>query len=183
MSKRKGNCNVIKLYDQSRDGSNLIGTFQIITDPASQGWLSHQSLDYLTFRIIFPTFGSTFQINLLNQPFELTYAISLFIKLAAPLAYGTSLPLTNVRMWESTSTYGGIYNSDSWLFCRSPTRQGVKCIIFEHPLVVVWMKALLDAAKTSPLCERQLCLQESQNNENDEGLLVVDQWPPGLMST
>ncbi len=32
------------------------------------------------------------------------------------------------------------------------------------------MKALLDAARTSPLCERQLRLQESQNDENDEGL-------------
>ncbi len=32
------------------------------------------------------------------------------------------------------------------------------------------MKALLDAARTSPLCGRQLRLQESQNDENDEGL-------------
>ncbi len=32
------------------------------------------------------------------------------------------------------------------------------------------MKALLDVARTSPLCERQLRLQESQNDENDKGL-------------
>ncbi len=32
------------------------------------------------------------------------------------------------------------------------------------------MKALLDAARTSPLCECQLRLQESQNDENDKGL-------------
>ncbi len=73
------------------------GQFQIITDPASRGWLSHQSLDYLIFQINLPTFGSTFRINLLNQPFESIYAINLFIKLAAPLACGILLPLTNVR--------------------------------------------------------------------------------------
>ncbi len=32
------------------------------------------------------------------------------------------------------------------------------------------MKALLNAVKTSPLYERQLCLQENQNDENDKGL-------------
>ncbi len=46
----------------------------------------------------------------------------------------------------------------------------MKCITLEYPLVAVWMKALLDAARTSPLCKRQLRLQESQNNENDKGL-------------
>ncbi len=34
----------------------------------------------------------TFQINLLNQLFELTYAINLFIELAVPLAYDMLLP-------------------------------------------------------------------------------------------
>ncbi len=38
----------------------------------------------------------TFQINLSNQPFESIYAINLLIKSAAPLACGTSLPLTNI---------------------------------------------------------------------------------------
>ncbi len=69
------------------------GQFQIITDLAPRGWLSHQSPDYLTFQIILPTFGSTFWINLLNQ---LTQS-SLLIKSAAPLAYDTSLPQTYVR--------------------------------------------------------------------------------------
>ncbi len=159
------------------------GQFQIISDPASQSWLSHQSPDYLTFRNIFLTFGSTFRINLLNQPFESTYAISLLIDLAAPLACNTSLPLTNVRTWESTPTYWGMYDSDSWSSCRSPAYWGMKRITLKYPLVAVWMKVLLDAARTSPLCERQLRLQESQNNENDKGLLVVDRWPRGLMST
>ncbi len=45
------------------------------------------------------------------------------------------------------------------------------------------MEALLDAAKTSLLCGRQLCLQKCQSyDENDKGLLIVDQWPPGLTS-
>ncbi len=46
----------------------------------------------------------------------------------------------------------------------------MKHITLEHSLVAVWMKALLDVARTSLLCERQLCLHESQNNENDKGL-------------
>ncbi len=73
------------------------GQFQIITNPASRGWLSHQLPDYLIFRINLPTFGSNFWINLSNQPFESTYAINLLIELAAPLACDTSLFLTNVR--------------------------------------------------------------------------------------
>ncbi len=48
------------------------GQFQIITNPIPRGWLSHQSPDYLTFRII-----SDFQINFLNQPFESTFWINL----------------------------------------------------------------------------------------------------------
>ncbi len=47
------------------------GQFQISTDPASRGWLSHQLPDYLTFRII-----SDFWINLLNQLFESTFWIN-----------------------------------------------------------------------------------------------------------
>ncbi len=43
--------------------------------------------------------------------------------------------------------------------------------------MAVWMKALLDAAKTSPLCGRQLYLQESQNDENNEGLGSVSVAP------
>ncbi len=35
------------------------------------------------------------------------------------------------------------------------------------------MKALLEAARISPLCGRQLCLQEHQGSDkNDEGFLV-----------
>ncbi len=49
----------------------------------------------------------------------------------------------------------------------------MRYIILEDPLVVVWMYAQLDAAKTSPLCECQLRLLEHQDNdENYESLLV-----------
>ncbi len=74
------------------------GQFQIITDSAPRGWLSHQSLNLPNqpsdFRINLSDqpFESTFQINLSNQPFESTYAISLLIESAAPLTCGTSLP-------------------------------------------------------------------------------------------
>ncbi len=64
-SKREGNCDVMKSYDQLCDRSNLIGT---ISDHCwsciSQGRLSHQSPDLSNL----PTFGSTFWINFLNQP-------------------------------------------------------------------------------------------------------------------
>ncbi len=46
----------------------------------------------------------------------------------------------------------------------------MKRITLEHPLVAVWIKTLLDAARISPLCKRQLRLQKTQNDENDEGL-------------
>ncbi len=130
------------------------GPFQIIPDPASRVWLSHLSPDYLIFQIKLPTFGSNFQINILNQPFESTYAISLLIKSASPLASGTWLPLTNIRTWESTPTFWGMYDSGSWPSYRSPTRRSVTRITLEHSLVAVWMKALLNAARISPLCRR-----------------------------
>ncbi len=52
------------------------GQFQIITDPVPRGWLSHQSPDYLIFRINLPTFGSTFWINLLNQPTQSAFSLN-----------------------------------------------------------------------------------------------------------
>lgn len=42
--------------------------------------------------------------------------------------------------------------------CSSVTRQGVNYITLEHPLVMVWMQALLDAVINSPLCGHQLRL-------------------------
>ncbi len=98
------------------------GQFQIITHSTSQGWLSHQSPD-------FPNLSnqpSDFWINLLNQPFESTYAINLFIELAALLACGTSLPLTNVRMWE-----------DVLLLTEVRMIQVVN-FLTDHPLIEAW---------------------------------------------
>ncbi len=53
-----------------------LGQFQIITDLASWGWLSHQSPDYLTFQINLPNFRSTFQINLLNQSIQSVFLLN-----------------------------------------------------------------------------------------------------------
>ncbi len=59
------------------------GQFQIITDPI---YLKVDLvISHLTYLINLPTFGSILRINLLNQPFESTYAISLLIKSAALL--------------------------------------------------------------------------------------------------
>ncbi len=65
--------------------------FQIITDPASQGCLNHQSLDYLIFQINLSTFGSTFQINLSNQPFKSTFWLNLRNQLSYWIGGATSL--------------------------------------------------------------------------------------------
>ncbi len=70
--------------------------FQIITDPAYPK--VDLVISHLTYLINLPIFGSTFQISLLNQLFESTYATILFIELVALLACSTSPPLTNVRM-------------------------------------------------------------------------------------
>ncbi len=151
-SKIKGNCNIMNLCVQLRDRSKLIKT---ISDHywsrISQDWLTHQSSDL-------PNQSFDFRINFSNQLFESTYAISLLIKSAAPLACGMLLSLTNVRTWESTPNYWGTYDLGSLLSCRSPTCWGVKCIPLEHTLLAVWMQALLDVARTSPSCRCQLCL-------------------------
>ena len=57
------------------------GQFYIITYPEIDLSLIICHLTYLT--------KSSFRFNFLNEPFESTYVINLFIKLAAPLACGT----------------------------------------------------------------------------------------------
>ncbi len=71
------------------------GQFQTIINPA---YLEVDLvISHLTYLINLSTFRSTFRINFLNQLLESTYAISLLIKSAAPLAYSMLL-LPNVRM-------------------------------------------------------------------------------------
>ncbi len=74
VSKREGNCNVIKLHNQLRDRSKLIGT--ISYHNLSQSWLNHPSPDL---------------------SFKSTYVINLLIELATSLAYGTLFSQTNIR--------------------------------------------------------------------------------------
>ena len=82
--------NIMRSQNQLCDGSNLIET--ISYHNSSQGWLSYLSPNLLNL-----TFGTIFQINLSYQPFELTYAINLS---TVSRACGTSLPLTNMHMYE-----------------------------------------------------------------------------------
>ena len=79
MSKKEGNCNVMRLHDQSRDRSNLIGT--ISYHNSSRGWplINYLSLDLPNF------LDQPFD----NQFFKSTYTINLFIELAALLACDT----------------------------------------------------------------------------------------------
>ena len=79
--------NIIKLYDQVCDRSNLIKI--ILYLPKVYLLLVIHYLTYLTF-----------SINFSKQLFELTYTINLFnqpiIKLVVLLAYGTLFPQTYV---------------------------------------------------------------------------------------
>ncbi len=153
-------CNVMKSCDQSCDGSNRIET---ISDHywshIPRGWFSHQSPDLPNqpsdFQINFSNqlFKSTFRINFLNQPMQSTFSLNRRRHWLVVCRF-----LRRMNIGRCTSTYWGTYNSSSWFSCRSPTRRGVKHITLEHPLVSVWMKALLDIARTSPLCGCQLCL-------------------------
>ena len=67
--KKKSNYNVMKLYNQSHDRSNLIKT--ILYHNSSQNWplINHPSLDLLNFfnQLFKLSFWSTYIINLLNQ--------------------------------------------------------------------------------------------------------------------
>ncbi len=49
----------------------------------------------------------------------------------------------------------------------------MRCITLKQPWVTVWMKAMLDVARASPLFGRQFYFQEHQgSDENDKSLLV-----------
>ena len=102
-SKKKGTCNIMKSYDQSCNGSNLIGTISYYN--LSQGWplinhslpnliyiLGQSSESTYTINFLNQCTQSTFSSNLRNQPFQ-----SIYIELAAPLACDTSLPQTYIR--------------------------------------------------------------------------------------
>ncbi len=68
VSKREGNCNVMKLHDQLHNGSNLIETILYLSKVDLSLIICH--LAYLTFLV-----------NLHNQLFESTYAINLLNQL------------------------------------------------------------------------------------------------------
>ncbi len=101
-----------------------LGSFHIITHPELDSVICH--LTYLTF-----------QINISNQPFESTYAINFFIKLAAPLACGTLPPQTYIHkrvysyllsyMWFKWLTFLQIaYLSSCGVYCAwAPLDGGV----------------------------------------------------------
>ncbi len=69
------------------------GQFHIITHPEINFWLIIYHLTYLTFLVNLPNqhFKSSFWINLSNQTSQ-----SIYIKLAALLAFDTLLPQTYI---------------------------------------------------------------------------------------
>ncbi len=104
------------------------GQFQIITDPASQGWLSHQSPDYLTFRINLPTFGLNFQINLLNQPTQSAFSLNwqchwLVVRRFLWQTYVRRrvLPPTEVRMIQIVDLFADYPLVEAWSVSPSST--------------------------------------------------------------
>ena len=65
MSKKKGNCNVIKLHNESHDRSNLIETISYYNLSQSGALINHPSPDLPN--LLGQPFKSTFWINLHNQ--------------------------------------------------------------------------------------------------------------------
>ncbi len=106
----------MKLFDQSRDGSNLIGLISYHNSSRIQVDLGISHLTYLNFWINLPTFGSTFQINLSNQLFESTFWINLrnqpfhWISGITDLWYVTYFD-KRTYVEKYTPTYWGTYNS------------------------------------------------------------------------
>ena len=122
-----------------------------------QGFIiTHLEVDLVIYHLTYlikhteQHFKSIFQINLLNQPIQSTYwrchelVVHCFLK--------------HTYVGGSTFTYRGTYDLSGKFSGKSLTYQSVRCITLEYLLVLVLMKALLDAAKTSPLCGRQLYL-------------------------
>ena len=94
--KKKGNCNVMKLHDQSWNRFNLIETILYHNLSQSKPLINNLSpnLPNLTFRI-----------NFSNQSFKSTYAINLLIESTALLAYGTLLSQTNITHSSRREVY------------------------------------------------------------------------------
>ncbi len=138
------------------------GQFQIITDPAPRGWLSHQSPNlYLLDQL----FESTFRINLSNQPTQSAFSLNrrrywLVVRrfLQTYIRRIVLLP-TEVRMIQVVDLLADHPLVEAWSVSPSST-----------PWWWCWWKPCWMQLRTSPLCERQLRLQESQNDKNDEGL-------------
>ncbi len=139
--------------------------FQIITDPAPRAWLSHPSPDLLNQ-------PSDFRINLSNQPFESTFWINLRNQPSHWIGGATRLV---VRSFLHT------YVRRIVLLPTEVRMIQVVDLLADHPFVEVWSVSPLSTLwwqygwkhcwtqlRTSPLYERQLHLQESQNDENDE---------------
>ena len=85
VSKREGNCNVMKSHNQSHDRSNQIGTILYQTYcKVDLSFIIH----HLTYLI-----KSTFQINFWKS----TYKINLLIESSMPLVCNILIFLTNVR--------------------------------------------------------------------------------------
>ncbi len=156
------------------------GQFQIITDPAPRGSLSHQSPDYPTFRII-----SDFRINLLNQPFESTFWINLRNQPSHRIGGGTSL-------WyvASSKTY---VRKIVFLLIEVRMIQVVD-LLADHPLIEAcsvppsstpWWRCGWKPCWTQlgllPCADVSFVFRKVRvSDENDEGLLGIDQWPLGL---
>ncbi len=141
--------------------------FQIITDPAPQDWLSHQSPDL-------PNQPSNFRINLSNQLFESTFRINLCNQPSHWIGGATRLVVHRFLQ---------IYIHRIVLLSTEVYMIQVVDLLADHLLVEAWSvlpsstpwwrcgwKLCWTQLRTSPLCERQLHLQESQNDENDKGL-------------
>ncbi len=151
--------------------------FQIIIDLASWGWLSHQSLNYLTFRINLPTFRSTFWIHFLNQPMQSAFSLN----------WRHHWLVIRRFFWQT-------YVHRRVLLPTEVCMIQIVNLLADHPLIEAWSVLSLSTPWWRygwKLCWTQLGLLPCADisfvlkkvrvaDENDKGLLVVDQWPASL---
>ncbi len=116
-------CNVMKSYDQSRDGCNQIGT---ISDHYFQGWLSYQSPDL-------PNQPSDFQINLSDQPSESIFQINLSNQSTQSI-----FSLNRRRHWLVVRHFLQTYIRRIVLLPTEVCMIQVVDLFADHPLVKVW---------------------------------------------
>ncbi len=139
-SKKKGNYNIMKLYDQLYDGSKPIGT--ILYHNLFQDWLLLNYLSPNLPNLLSQPLQSTFRINFLNQ---------CIFELAMSLACG--ILSSQIYIYKKMYLYLLSYIWFRWLtFLQIAYSLSHGVYHFWAFLIVLKIKVQLDATRTSLIC-------------------------------